>query len=151
MPKSNRPEKFEDVNDYTSDPVMLVQVNIDDGGVPAGLLTKVDELIQIYRGHIGDSLIVSTTGNSLKLARPQNDVEQAATLEQAQKSWDSRNRATIEATKRSKLAVGDELKISGASNCGLIEDKGVPCSLQYGHEGNHFEVVDGKITKITPR
>ncbi|RZQ59809.1 DUF7432 family protein [Amycolatopsis suaedae] len=147
---TKRPETFDDLDqtDFRYEPVTVFSLEVHVGrGVLAAAETLLDRLRMVH-----PELDLDTSGRTWTAKRPRNEDEKAKALVQAQAEWDRRDRERAEAEQRSVLKVGDDFDPGTVvSECSLIHSDGPPCSLGYGHAGDHIEVVAGQVATITPR
>lgn len=149
--QKKRPESFEDLTGYETEPVTLASIELDMNVIGRGLLAGADQLVAAFRGVYGDELIVTVEHSRVKVARPHTDEEKAEVLARQQKDWDEKDRHRREAEDRKQLKVGDaiDLGVIGVT-CRRIYTS-PDCDLDYNHQGDHIKVVDGRVAKKTRR
>lgn len=149
--QKKRPESFEDLTGYDTEPVTLAWIELDMNVIGRGLLAGADQLVAAFRGVYGDALIVTVEHTRVKVSRPHTDEEKAEVLARHQRNWDEKQRHQREAEERKALKVGDRLDLAEVgSTCRRIY-KSPDCDLDYEHVGDHIKVVDGRIVKKTRR
>lgn len=149
--QTKRPESFEDLTGWDTEPVQLASIELDVIGIGRGLLAGVDQVVAAFRGVYQGALIVEVEKSMLKVSRPQNDKEKAEVLEKHQKDWDERDQHRRDAEARKKLKVGDAIDLGDTYFTTCRRMYKVDCDLQYSHHGDHIEVVDGRVVKKTSR
>ena len=146
--QTKRPESFEDLTGYDTNPVTLASIELDMNVIGRGLLAGADQLVAAFRGVYGDALIVEVEHTLVKVARPHTDEEKAEVLARHQKQWDEQDQHRCDAEARKNLKVGDPLEFkSYHSTCRRIYKH--DCDLPYEHQGDHIKVVDGRVAKKT--
>ncbi|UJW32417.1 hypothetical protein L3Q67_01105 [Saccharothrix sp. AJ9571] len=152
-----RPETHEELPGYQTGPVELARMQLMPAG---GVLAAADRLIASYQAVpelAGSVMSELTDDRQLVIRRQRTDRELDEALTAAQAAWDKDNKLFAEADARAALKVGDPLDVANVRDslyCGYVYRKtsnAAPCSLDMNHKGDHFEVVDGLIARITPR
>ncbi|MGW4128008.1 DUF7432 family protein [Amycolatopsis japonica] len=148
--QKKRPESFEDLTGYETDPVTLASIELDMNVIGRGLLAAADQLVAAFRGVYGEALIVTVEHSRVRAARPHTDEEKAEVLARHQKNWDEEAKHRREAEVRKKLKVGDLIDVENTHlTCRRMYK--ADCDLHYEHQGDHIEVVDGRVSKKTRR
>ncbi|MGW4488419.1 DUF7432 family protein [Amycolatopsis sp. NPDC004368] len=145
-----RPESFEDLPDHERQPITIARISIDETGAPKGVLAAADSLFAALRAAYGADLTIQTHAGDITANRPRAGAEQQKALEEAQDSWDRRNREFVAADERARLQVGDTYS-PGYVGATCENVYHLPCSLPYTHQGKHIKVVDDIVTAISER